>query len=375
MIGQFSELERKSIEPIAIAVEDGGVRSMQRAVSDAVWDEEKLLRKYHSMVTEDMGDLDGALIFDESGFAKKGYDSAGVYKQYCGSLGKIENCQVGVFAAYASPSGYALLDKRLFFPKIWFKKEYEERRKKCRIPDKLKFKTKPQLAAEMLSDIDKQGVIPYKYILADSIYGQSPDFIEAAEKLTGKTYFVAIGSDNKCWLNAPATKIKKYQYRGQGRSKIVLDDRSKKPISVQDFAAGLHNFFWYRRTVSEGTKGPIEYEFSKRRITLSRDGLPWKTVWLIMRRTLGKNLSYSFFISNAPVSTRLPLFVWLSGMRWAIEQCFEEGKSELGMDQYEVRKFPGWNHHMLTVILAHFFLWHLKIRLGKKSTGYYAVAA
>ena len=101
--------------------------------------------------------------------------------------------------------------------------------------------------------------------------------------------------------------------------------------------------YYYRRKVSEGTKGPIEYEFSKREVIVSNDGLPWKTVWLIIRRTLGRNPTYSFYISNVPRSTRLKTFVWLSGIRWAIEQCFEKTKTELGMDQYEVRKFPGWN--------------------------------
>jgi hypothetical protein len=129
------------------------------------------------------------------------------------------------------------------------------------------------------------------------------------------------------------------------------------------------------RKVSEGTKGPIEYEFTKRRVTLCYDGLPAKPVWLVMKRTVGERPSYWYYVSNAPVSARLPLFVWLSGVRWAIEQCFEEAKSELGMDQYELRKYPGWHHHMLTSMLAHFFLWHLQIRLGEKSPGYYGVPA
>ncbi len=375
MVGQFSELERKSIEPIALTVEDGQVRSMQRAVSDVVWDEEKLLAKYRSMVVEDMGDPNGVLIFDESGFIKKGKDSAGVHKQYCGNIGKVENSQVGVFSAYASPYGYALLDKHLFVPEEWFSGEYEERRIKCKFPKELTFKTKPQLAAEMLTKIHKQGIIPYKYIVADSIYGHSPDFIETIEELIDKTYFVSIASDTQCWLTTPVIRVKEYKYKGEVRSKVVLEDTSKKPITILEIASNLNDYFWYRRKVSEGTKGPIEYEFSKRRVTLSKDGLPWKTVWLIMRRTIGENPIYSFFISNAPLSTRLATFVWLSGIRWAIEQCFEEGKSELGMDQYEVRKFPGWNHHMLTAMLAHFFLWHLKIRLGKKSSRCYTVAA
>ena len=134
MMGQFSELERKSIEPIALNVENAAVRSMQRAISDAVWDDEKISIKYRSLITADMGDPNGALIFDESGFQKKGGDSAGVARQYCGNLGKVENSQVGVFSAYASPQGYAFLDKRLFIPQKWFTEEYREKCNKCGIP-------------------------------------------------------------------------------------------------------------------------------------------------------------------------------------------------------------------------------------------------
>ncbi len=136
----------------------------------------------------------------------------------------------------------------------------------------------------------------------------------------------------------------------------------------------MNNYFWYRRTVSEGTKVPIEYEFTKRQVVLAKDGLPWKHVWLIIKRTLGNEPTYYYYISNAVENTPLKTFVWLSGIRWAIEQSLEETKSELGMDQYEVRKLPCWKHHMLTCMLAHFFLWHLKIRLGGKNTIYYFVS-
>jgi SRSO17 transposase len=373
MVGQFSELERKSIEPIALAVEDADVRCLQRFVSKVTWDERKMLEKYRNMVEEDLGDAEGVLIFDESAFAKKGEDSVGVARQYCGALGKVENCQVGVFMAYASPHGYALLDKRLFIPEKWFEEEYAERRKKCELPPTVRFKTKPQLAVEMFEEIQQK--LPFKYVVSDTVYGTSPEFIEAVEHCIGVTYLVGVPSDILCWLRQPMVIKKHYRYRGELHVKEVLNEGAKKPITVQALAKSLNNFYWYRRKVSEGTKGPIEYEFTKRRVVLSRDGLPDKEVWLLIRRSLGKDPKYSYYISNASVSTRLKTFVWLSGIRWAIEQCFEEAKTELGMDHYEVRKYAGWNHHLLTCMLGHFFLWHLKIRLGKKSTSYYAVAA
>jgi len=375
MVGQFSELERKSIEPIALNVEDGNVRPMQRFISDAEWNEDKMLSKYHNLVSEDLGTVDGALIFDETGFIKKGNDSIGVSRQYCGSIGKVENCQVGVFAAYASPYGYALLDKRLFIPQKWFSDDYKLRRKKCKLSENAEFKTKPQLAVEMFNSIVEEGVIPFKYVLADSLYGTSPEFIETVESCVGITYFVQIPEDTRCWLKRPVTREKQYKYKGEIRSRTVLEKTAKKSITVSTLAKNINDYFWYRRKVSEGTKGPIEYEFTKRRISLSNNSLPQKTIWLIIRRTIEDQPVYKYYLSNAPVSARLSLFVWLSGIRWAVEQCFEETKSELGMDHYEVRKYTGWNHHILTCMLAHFFLWHLKIRLGEKSAVYYTIAA
>jgi SRSO17 transposase len=375
MAGQFSPLERKSIEPIALAIEDGNVRSMQRFVSDAPWDDDKMIAKYRSFVNDDLGHPDGALIFDESSFVKKGQDSIGVARQYCGAIGKVDNCQVGVFAAYVSESGYALVDKRLFIPDKWFADDYLERRQKCKLPQEMVFRTKPELAVEMLNAINKEDVLPFKYVLADTIYGASPEFICAVEALPDKTYFVSVTKDTLCWLRRPMTITKEYRWGGKHRTKTVLLDPQSKPLSVADLAANINDYFWYRRQVSEGTKGPIVYEFTRRQVILAAAGLPNKTVWLLIRRTLGDDPDYSFFISNASSNSRLRTLVWLSGLRWAIEQCFEETKSELGMDHYEVRKFPGWQHHILTCLLAHFFLWHLKIRMGKKSTVYYAVAA
>lgn len=375
MVGQFSDLERKSIEPIALAVKDGNVRALQRFVSDAPWNENNMISKYRSFVNDDLGSPDGALIFDESGFVKKGQDSIGVARQYCGTIGKVDNCQVGVFAAYVSGHGYALLDKRLFIPEQWFTDNYRARRQKCDLPESANFQSKPALAVEMLKEISAEKVLPFKYVLGDSIYGVSPEFIKAVEALPGITYFVSVTKSTQCWLKRPMTIAKQYRWGGETRTKTVLADTASKPMSVEELGKNINDYFWYRREVSEGTKGPIVYEFTRRRIIVSAAGLPQRTVWLLIRRTIGNDPQYSYFISNASTSTRLKVLVWLSGLRWAIEQCFEETKTELGMDHYEVRKFTGWHHHILTCMLAHFFLWHLKIRMGKKSTIYYAVAA
>jgi SRSO17 transposase len=375
MAGQFSDLERKSIEPIALSIEDGNVRALQRFVSDAPWDDDKIMTKYRSLVNDDLGSANGALIFDETSFVKKGDDSIGVGRQYCGTIGKVDNCQVGVFAAYVSDHGYALIDKRLFIPEIWFTEPYRDRRKKCKLPQDAVFKTKPELAADILQCLVIEKLLPFKYILADSIYGESPEFIEAADALADITYMVQVKKNTQVWVKQPVTVTKKYRWGGQTKTKTVVADDESKPISVEFLARNLNDYFWYRRTVSEGTKGPVVYEFTRRKVILSSEGLPKKTVWLLVRRTIADKPEYSYFISNASASVRLKTLVWLSGLRWAIEQCFEETKTELGMDHYEVRKYMGWHHHILTCMMAHFFLWHLKIRMGKKSTVYYAVAA
>jgi len=374
MVGQFSKLERKSIEPMALKVEGGTIRGLQRFISDVVWDEEQMRWNYHQLVAEEMGDPDGVLMFDETGFVKKGKDSVGVARQYCGTLGKVENCQVGVFAGYASRHGYALVDKRLFLPEVWWTDAYAARRTQCNVPDELTFQSKPQLAAAMLEAMTHEGLLPFKYIVADCLYGHSPTFLDAVDACVGRTALVAIPSETRCWLQRPRTADKHYRYQGEARVKRVVEPDSA-PCMVATVAASLPASSWYRRKVSEGTKGPMTYEFARQRVTLCKEGLPDRTVWLVIKRTLGAEPSYTSAISNAPASTPLRTFVWLSGLRWAVEQCFEEGKTELGMDHYEVRKYAGWHHHMLTTMLAHFFLWHLKLRLGKKSPSPYRVAA
>src|SRR5215475_12610513 len=375
MVGQLSPLARKSIEPMALRVPGGSVRGLRRFLSEVPWDEEHMRWTYHQLVAEEMGEPDGVLLFDETGFVKKGQDSVGVARQYCGTLGKVEHCQVGVFAGYASRQGYALVDKRWFLPEVWWTDAYGARRTKCHVPTELTLQSKPQLAAAMLEAIAHEGLLPFKSIVADCLYGQSPTFLDAVDACVGRTALVAIPSETRCWLQRPQTETKRYRYKGEARAKRVVGAPNSVPSTVAAVATSLPPSSWYRRQVSEGTKGPIVYAFVRQRVTLCQDGLPDRTVWLVLKRTIGPEPSYAYAISNAPASIPLSTLVWLSGLRWAVEQCFEAGKTELGMDHYEIRKYAGWQHHMLTTMLAHFFLWHLKLRLGKKSPSPYRVAA
>src|SRR5215813_6071365 len=278
MVGQLSPLERKSIEPMALEVDGGNVRGMQRFMSDAIWDEAQMRRIYQQLVYDEMGDADGVVIVDESGFAKKGRDSVGVARQYCRTLGKVENCQVGVFAAYASRHGYALVDTRLFMHEAWCIETSAARRTKCGVPEDIRFQTKPQLAIAMLRELRDEGVLPFRYVVAECVYGHSSEFLEAIEEEASTIYFVSIPTDTRCWREGPVMQTKQYTYQGERRTKWVASPLEKEPIAVETLAKSLHNCFWYRRQVAEGTKGPIEYEFTKRQVTLCGDGRPTRAV-------------------------------------------------------------------------------------------------
>src|SRR5256885_5701931 len=204
---------------MALKVEGGTIRGLQRFISDVVWDEEQMRWNYHQLVAEEMGAPDGVLMFDETGFVKKGPDSVGVARQYGGTLGKVENCQVGVFAGYASRKGYALVDKRLFLPEAWLTDAYAARRTKCQVPPEVTWQSKPQLAAAMLQAITHEGLLPFKYLVADCLYGNSPDFLDAVEACVGVTAFVAIPAETRCWLQRPLTTDTTYTYKGGIRSK------------------------------------------------------------------------------------------------------------------------------------------------------------
>lgn len=194
---------------------------------------------------------------------------------------------MGVLTGYASRQGYALVDKRLFLPEGWWTEAHAAHRARCQLPAEMTLQTKPQLAATMLHAIVRAGLLPFKYVVADGLYGQSPDFLNAVDACVGVTTFVAIASETRCWGQRPQTEDKTYRYKGDVRTKRVVVVPTNAPTSVAALAARLPASHWYQRTVSEGTKGPITYAFARQRVTLCQEGLPERTVWLVSKRTLG----------------------------------------------------------------------------------------
>jgi SRSO17 transposase len=207
----------------------------------------------------------------------------------------------------------------LFLPEAWFTDVYATRRTTCNVPKALSFQSKPQLAAAMLRHIVHEGLLPFKYIVADCLYGHSPAFLDAVDACVGITALVATSSETRCWLQRPRIEDKRYRYQGEARAKRVGADPDSAPSTVATVAASLPASSWSRRKVSEGTKGPIVYAFARQRVTLCKDGLPDRTVWLVLKRTVGAEPSYAYAISNAPASIPWSTLVWFSGLRWAGE--------------------------------------------------------
>ncbi len=243
-VGQCSALERKSIEPMALHVDGGNIRGMQRCMSDDVWDEDQMRQTSHGLVADEMGDPDGVLLFDESGFVKKGKASVGVARQYCGTLGKVEHSQVGVFAADASRHGDALVDKRLFMPEHWFTEDYKDRRDKCNVPQDVTFHTKPQLAVEMLQAIRRENRLPFKSIVADCLDGHSPDVLDALDACVGVTALVSMPAETRCWLQRPLTTEKTSPYKGEARAKRVGAPATQAPVTGEALAQSLASSCW-----------------------------------------------------------------------------------------------------------------------------------
>lgn len=373
MSGQFSQLKRKSIEPIALAMQDGNVRAMQRFVSDTKWHEANIIAKYRSIVDEDLGSSNGVLIVDEVGFPKKGRDSAGVSRQPCPPDKNIVSCQVGIFAAYASEHGYALVDKRLFIPEQWFSDDYQALRQKCMLPEDLAYKPRPLLAADMIRAIAAEKKLPFKYVVGGSVSETGPEFINAVEALPGITYVVPVSPNTRCWLKKPVVSSEPSPWTKKFSPQAILPEFENKAMTMADLAKGINDYFWYQIPVNKGAERPVVYEFTRRQVVLATGELPENPLWLLIKRTLEKEPKYRFFIANTSGGARFKTLVWLSGMPWAMEQCIAEANGELGMNHYELRKFKGWHHHILTCMLAHFFLWHFKIRTGEKSRIFYHI--
>lgn len=363
MSGLMSNAGAKSIEPIALEfLGRKSVRPLQMFMKNYRWDHMEMLRTHRSMLSMLIASPDGMITIDPSDFAKKGLESVGVSRQYCGALGKVENCQTGVFVGYTGERGYGLLACRLYMPESWFTDEQKERREANLVPKDLVFQTKQEIALDLIREIDGTGLFPSKWIGADAAFGADIEFLNALPK--DRHYFAAIKSTTLVFTQKPKLGVPEYKGRGPRPTKIGLFPGEPKPRKVSEIARG-NRLSWKPAVVAEGAKGPIIAHVARIRIYMSRDGLPvGEPQWLFFRKNNDGEIKYA--VSNAPKEMPLPELMKASIMRWPIEQCFEEGKGQVGMDSYEHRSWPAWHRHMAYVFLALHFMLRMRLSFKKK---------
>ena len=363
--GLLSNLPRKSVEPMAITISgESRVTGLQKFIGTGVWEVDALAEKHRQEAARTIADAEGVWSLDGSDFPKKGKESVGVARQYCGRLGKIDNCQAGVFLAYASPKGYALLDRRLFLPEDWFSNEQKERWAKCRIPKDTTFKMKWELALAMLTQAVASGLFPGRWVTGDDAYGMVPEFRRRLPE--GLLCLLDIPCDTRVWTTRPETYVPKSSGKGRRFTNERVKPGQPKPKTVMQLAKDP-SLQWKKVTIAEGAKGPIEAEVARLRVVEAYGNVPGEDLWVFFRRSLADGqVKYAF--SNAPADTPLKEMVRVSGLRWPIEQCFQEGKGEIGMDHYEHRSWDAWHRHMTFVFIAQLFLLRMRHHFKKKSS-------
>jgi SRSO17 transposase len=368
--GLLGDTERKTIERMALELGQN-VRDMQHFVGQSPWQTEPAVLIHQGLVAQSLGEADGVMLIDESGVVKQGQDSVGVAAQYCGSVGKVANCQVGVHLGYVSRQGYTLLDSQLFMPDEWFDEAHTDRRKACGVPTDLTYQSKPEIGLELVRAALKRNEqlaepLPFQWVAADELYGDSPAFRDGIAALD-KWYFTEIKTTSQVWLKRPEVHVPPWKGRGRRPTRLRLRQPTDRAVTVHSLVAQIPAPAWLRATIKEGSKGPIVCDFAFLRVVESRGGLPGPDLWLVIRRNVDNPAELKFYFSNAPANIPLLELVRLSGLRWPIEIIFEEGKGELGFDHYETRSWLGWHHHMLLVSLAHHFLVHLRLKFKDKA--------
>jgi len=332
--GLLSGIERKT--GWLMAEQSGAARPfrMQALLGRSRWDADRLRDAVLGYVTA----ADGVLIVDETGFLKKGEHSAGVARQYSGTAGRIENCQVGVFLAYASRYGQALVDRRLYLPESWVKDQ--ARCAKAGIPQTVAFETKPVIARQMIAAALEAGM-PCAYVLGDAVYGADSSLRRMLEA-RGQPYVLAV--------------------RGAHFMRRGVESSSAEELA-KDIAPGD----WACHAAGEGAKGPRLYDWARiPRGAPTQDGFQR---WLLVRRKRSKSAERAYFLAYAPAETPLSELAAAAGLRWAVEECFERAKDDLGLDHCEARSWHGWHRHMSLCMAALAFLARLSADLRRSAWG------
>jgi SRSO17 transposase len=326
--GLLGNVTRKNGWQLAEHAGEATPDGMQRLLASADWNPDLVRDDLRAYVVEHLGDPGAVLVLDETGFLKKGTTSVGVQRQYSGTAGKVDNCQVGVFLAYASAKGRAFIDRELYLPERWT--EDPERCKAARVPEEIGFGTKPELAQLMLERALDAGV-PAAWVTADEVYGGSPTLRQWLEG-RGLWHVLAV----KC-------------------TELLAVDGPQGPVrtSAEQLAAAVPAEQWIACSAGHGAKGRRLYDWA--RVELAVPAGPGMARWLLVRRSR-RDGELAFYACYGPAETSLLGLVRVAGTRWAVEEGFQQAKTEVGLDHYEVRRWPGWYRHITLALLAHAFL-------------------
>ena len=323
--GLISPIERTNGWQLAEQAGDLTPDGVQRLLATYDWDADLVRDDLRGYVVEHLGHPQGVLVVDETDFIKKGTKSVGVKRQYSGTAGRIENCQIGVFLAYASLKGRAFLDRELYLPQEWA--EDEARRQEAGVPEEVSFRTKPQLARAMLERAQERGV-PFAWVTGDEVYGSDRR--------------LRVWLEQQEWAHVLAVKSNEPLWAGLRQ---VRADRLAGQVPQEE---------WVRLSAGDGAKGPRFYDWI--RLPIRPWKAPGKGYWLLARRSIAKPDELAYYVCFGPAETTLAELVRVAGTRWAIEESFESAKGQVGLDQYEVRRWVGWYRHITLALLAHAFL-------------------
>jgi len=327
--GLLGDTARKNGWQLAEQAGEATPDGMQRLLNQARWDPDEVRDDLRGYVVEHLGDERAVLVVDETGFLKKGTKSAGVQRQYSGTAGRIENCQVGVFLTYASPAGRAFIDRELYLPTSWTGDR--ERCGEAGVAEGVGFATKPELARRMLESALDAGV-PARWVTGDAVYGGNPGLRDWLEQ-RGMPYVLAV----KC-------------------TEPMVAAGADGPVATTaaELAARVPAFRWLRCSCGEGAKGPRWYDWTQ--VALAEPVPAGQVCWLLVRRSIADPTELAFYRCVGPTGTPLIGLVRVAGARWAVEEGFEQGKGEVGLDHYEVRRWDAWYRHVTLAMLAHAFL-------------------
>lgn len=345
--GLLAQVKRKNGWQLAEVVGDKAPDRTQRLLYQDQWDADAARDILQELVKESFGDEEGIGVVDESGFLKKGRHSVGVKRQYSGTAGKVENCQIGTFLSYATRRGHVFLDRRLYLPEDW--SADEPRRAQAKVPEEVRFQTKPEQAAEMLEHAWEQG-ISMRWVVGDEVYGESTPLRDTIRK-QGCGYVLAVKVNTQVWIQhapgvTPAGSLRR----------------------VEEVVASWPESRWQRLTVAEGEKGPRVYDWAYQRVRESREGDfgPW--AWLLARRAVNKATEIAYYLAYAPPETPLLTLAQVAASRYTVEQCIEEAKGETGLDEYEVRYWHSWYRHITLSMMAHAWLAFVRAKTQEKKT-------